>query len=169
MLICDSPPLEHFDYDELEDENSQCGCVLCTAYRDSLAEFTYYSAICSRHKRTCKCTYCKERNSSQIVHMAALNKRDTYSELSFVVNRRMDESAHTHLVGTQFLQWIYNRMIDKAWKTEGWWAIQASNFTLQDWIEQWQLAYLPRALWEVSGIYCAMPDTDPPSEAITLP
>ena len=153
MLTCDNPPLEHYDYDELEEEGSRCGCPLCVNYWDLLAEQNFYSAVCAKHKHDCRCKSCMERNASHVSYMAALSKRDTYSELSFIISRRMEETKHTHVTGPEFLRWVYSRMADRGWKTEGWWAITSANISLQEWIDQWQVQCLPERMWGVSGLY----------------
>jgi hypothetical protein len=76
--------------------------------------------------------------------MAAIAKRDTYSELSYLTNE--------HRLGKQFLNWLYDKVTDSNYKRDAWWAVRAFSRPCSTWIFEWQTLYLPRAVWAVSGM-----------------
>lgn len=75
----------------------------------------------------------------------ANNKRDIYSELSYL--------ASGHKMGENFLGWVYRRITDEKFKTLEWWAEIAGQIPLRNWMKEWQDEHLPRELWAVSGLY----------------
>lgn len=100
--------------------------------------------MCKGHSRSCTCYLCTQKNEAQIAYLASVSKRDTYSELSYLVGERP--------LGPRFLDWLYGMMEDSKFKSDAWWAIRAPCATLQSWIDQWQ-GMLPPRLVAVSGLY----------------
>lgn len=141
----DRPPIEHFDYDEMEEPGSVCECPLCEAYRTTYEMYDNISKIAKHHKAGCSCYMCSQKTEAQIAYLAALSKRDTFSELSYL--------THEHKLGSIFLGWIYDRMSDAKFHSDAWWAIKAPAVTLQTWMDIWQRKFMPRSLWAVSGLY----------------
>lgn len=139
------PPICHFDYDELEQQGHECDCYLCDQYREALDTYTHYLDVCRGHSRSCSCYLCTQKNKATITYLAALSKRDTYSELSFLTNHRP--------LGPQFLDWMYDRMTDNRFNSEAWWAIRAPMLMLQEWIERFHEKCLTPDLVAVSGLY----------------
>lgn len=144
-LVCDAPTLAHFDYEELEDPATQCGCQLCKSYRETYEVYENYRQMCHGHSRSCTCFLCTQKIETHLSHMAALSQRDTYSELSYL--------THGKEQGPRFLRWVYEKMMDSSFRSEAWWAIRAPCRSLAEWMIEWQIRYLPREVWEVSGVY----------------
>jgi len=153
------PPISHFDYGELEAQQTLCECLLCQAYRDTFETYNAQLKLCRGHSRSCSCYHCVEKNATRLEYLAALCKRDTYCELSY--------HAHNHKLGSQFLAWLFDKMQDKQYHSEAWWAIRAPSRSIAEWLIEWQVKYLPIAVWEVSGIYDTTPEII--GTAIVLP
>lgn len=141
----DRPPIEHFDYDELGKTGEECQCPLCEAYRSTYEVYDNFNRINKYHKPGCACYVCSQKTEAQLSYLAALCKRDTFSELSYL--------THQHRLGPTFLGWIYDRMQDRDFHSEAWWAIKAPAITLQTWMNLWQRRFMPKHLWGVSGLY----------------
>jgi hypothetical protein len=60
--------------------------------------------------------------------LATANKRDLYSELSFLTHDKRD--------GEEFLLWVLDKTTSK-YKGMGWWANHSAKLTLEHWILQW--------------------------------
>lgn len=149
-LQCDAPPVAHYDYDALETDGLQCDCSLCKNYRESYDTYANYREMCKGHSRSCSCFLCNQKNETQLTYLAALSQRDTYSELSYLTLRHGDKPAK---LAPQFLRWVYGKMTDQSYHSEAWWAIRAPCKSLAEWMIEWQLLYLPREAWGVSGVY----------------
>lgn len=75
----------------------------------------------------------------------ANNKRDVYSELSYL--------THAHKLGPDFLRWVYGLITDENYAQPKWWMERAPILPLCDWMMEWQDQHLPKEVWGVSGLY----------------
>lgn len=64
-----------------------------------------------------------------MVLLANANKRDLYSECSFLTHDKRD--------GPQFLAWVLTKVLDYRYKGNGWWANHSAKLTLGHWILLW--------------------------------
>lgn len=144
------PPINHFNYDEMED----CCCMLCTEYNAALLDYSNKStnSPCSGnlvgkyHQPDCRCSYCQERIESLENLRAATAKRDIYSELSYL--------ARNSASCVPFLQWVQGVIrFEGERRPAVWWSRVTYNRPLSSWISQWQERFLPEHLWAASGIY----------------
>lgn len=148
QIKCDAPSTAHYDYDELETPGAECDCSLCTGFRSSFVDYHAFRDMCKGHSRSCSCYLCTNKNEAQLVYLAALSKRDTYCELSYLTVGREQKK-----LAPQFLAWIYARMVDPAYRPESWWAIKSPTRSLAEWMIEWQTLFLPEEVWDVSGVY----------------
>jgi hypothetical protein len=147
-MLPNAPPIAHYDYDELEEKGRECTCALCENYRTTFAIYDEYRIMCRGHERSCSCYLCTQKNEVQISYLAALSQRDTYCELSYLTVGHSRKK-----LAPQFLGWLYSRMTDPTYRSEKWWAIKGPCKSLAEWMIEWQIANLPRHLWNVSGVY----------------
>ncbi len=61
--------------------------------------------------------------------LANANKRDLYSELSFLTHDKRD--------GEEFLAWVLDKVSGTNYKGMGWWANHSAKLTLGHWILTW--------------------------------
>ena len=136
------PPVAHYNYDELEDD---CHCPLCESYRESVKHLMECRRMTRRHPVTCTCWTCNNKRQAALDAVVAINKRDLYSELSYLTSG--------HKLGATFLRWIYDRITDENFRSPQWWATDVNRIALKSWMDTWQAAYLPPRLLAVSGLY----------------
>lgn len=128
-------PLDHFDYGETD---LQCSCTLCEDWRAKLSVLQGYQQMLP--KKEClevschpdlkgPCPDCRLAMKSRMIYLAALNRRDLYSECSF--HGSMMENA---AVGRTFMRWIRNVIDDRKTYPDGWWTNKAPFLPLQFWI-----------------------------------
>ena len=115
---------DHFNYDALVD----CGCWLCRGQRQLEAEAEATLLPVADHVYRCPCTGCAASRKAKTRLIAHANKRDAYSELSFV---SQDRSWAPLL-----LAWMLSRVRDPTTK-EWWWAYRAERTTIGAWISSW--------------------------------
>lgn len=150
MLLADSPPASHFDYDETE---ASCRCRLCDGYRRAKADYETVKVLRARHHRFCRCTSCSAHRDLFVTYLAASNQREVYSELSF----SLVSVPRPHQLAGECLKWVYSRIIDPDYKNTLWWALTSDRRLLRTWIEDFQVDWgaqhgLPAQVWAVSGI-----------------
>lgn len=115
----------HFNYDELDID---CKCRLCSDYFDAREVHQYLAAETVDHKWRCGCAMCKEKRKAYMTLLATANKRDLYSELSFLAHDKRD--------GDGFLLWTLDKVTSR-YKGMGWWANHSAKLTLGHWILLW--------------------------------
>lgn len=139
-------PIEHFNYDDLDEH---CECPLCLAYREAQRVDAEIRESSVGHRPDCHCTSCQNRKDAHIGLLAATNKRDIYSELSYLACKSKYQS--------DFMRWIGIRVLapdfPRAKISTMWWAYQAANHSLRWWADEWLRANIPQELWRSSGFY----------------
>lgn len=131
MSSPDFPPIVHFDYDETE---ANCRCRLCDDYRQAKIVYQAARVERSKHHRVCKCEMCAHHLSSLMQHLAASNKREVYSELSFVLAWGPSPDPRAG----ECLRWFYGRAFDLDYRKPMWWAISSGHRTLRAWINAFE-------------------------------
>lgn len=127
--------LEHGDYGETD---LRCTCALCEDWRAKLAVLQKFQSYLPRE--TCPeyachpdlkgpCADCRLGLKARMTYLAALNRRDLYSECSF--HASMMESQ---MIGRSFMQWVRDIIDDRANYPDGWWTNKAPHHPLQFWI-----------------------------------
>lgn len=119
------PSYEHYNYDDLDVD---CKCCLCLGYFTAREVHHVLLTDTSDHKWRCPCAVCKEKRKAYMTLLATANKRDLYSELSFLTHDKRD--------GEEFLRWVLDKVTSK-YKGMGWWANHSAKLTLGHWILQW--------------------------------
>lgn len=136
------PPIVHFNYDDL-DEN--CHCALCSEYRSTVAHYIQRRRDTRKHSAECDCFMCVSKQAAILEMRVASNKRDIYSELSYLTS--------AHRLGAEFLRWVYARMTDESFRGPEWWANDSMRLSLRAWMDEWHRHRLPQEVWAVSGLY----------------
>lgn len=113
-MLDDRPGQDHYNYDLLHD----CPCRLCSGYRVLEAS--------AKRRRASGGPAC------DIPFIAQSMRRDTYSELTYVVRDRA--------WAAEFLAWVLAILDDRGCKDDHWWAIRAQERSLGQWIEDWAVA-----------------------------
>lgn len=121
-------PLEHCDYRVLD---ARCICKVCVEWREALAAYEAGIERCSTHIRGCKCLDCKGMFRARSRYLAAMNRRDLYSESSFHASRNMVE-----LTGFKFMGWVTNIVGDRIERPDGWWEKSAPLLPLAHWFNK---------------------------------
>lgn len=127
MAVNNMPPLVHYDYEALEE--IPCTCSLCTGYRSALTACRESVPATEGHKFRCRCKACRARKTAERARLAASNRRDTYSELSWI-------SAQYKWRET-FLRWAAARICRDDWKPSLWWCRDGERLSLGSWLESW--------------------------------
>lgn len=127
--------LEHGDYGELD---IRCSCVLCEDWRAKLAVLQKFQAYLPREN--CRefachpdlkgpCQDCRQALKARQTYLAALNRRDLFSECSF--HASMMESP---MIGRAFMRWIREVIDNRETYPDGWWTNKAPHHPMQFWI-----------------------------------
>lgn len=114
-------PLAHFDYDDISD----CGCSLCSDYRRLMKAYHATLKYTVGHKKRCRCAPCLEMKHARMLFVAASNKRDVYSEFSFMM--RASPS------GLRFMEWLMG-FIETYNQSPGWWYSRSPDVPRRFWI-----------------------------------
>jgi hypothetical protein len=99
--------ISHWNYDELDDPNNPCLCVLCRATRETTAASAILRIPIGHKVFTCGCTPCLARRSAMGAEMEAANRRTVYSELAWLTRYRTWRE--------EFLLWLWSKVTDPAW------------------------------------------------------
>lgn len=116
-------PLEHYDYAVVD---TQCDCVVCEDWRATLKVYEVAVAVRADHKRSCLCRTCKDMYSARSKYLAAMNRRDLYSEASY-------HAANEPKLGVQFMSWIETQVAEPRPKSQNWWEIKSASLPLGKW------------------------------------
>lgn len=126
------PSLNHFNYDELD---QHCHCPLCEAERDAATIYTNFTDIHELHIWTCQCKECKQRGKLYEDLLLATVKRDTYSELSYLVQKHPEKGP--------FLAWVWRTTqhlnTQKKTFSRNWWINRGIVTTLGWWFRKWHM------------------------------
>ncbi len=123
-------PLEHYDYAAID---AHCGCGVCEDWRGTYKAFEAARLLIINHERSCLCVDCKAMYSARSRYLAALNRRDLYSEASYHATR--DPS-----LGPQFMSWVGTQMVEPRPKSQNWWEIKAPALSLLTWFTTFEKA-----------------------------
>jgi hypothetical protein len=151
MLTDDRPPEIHFNYEENE---TKCRCRLCTGYQDARAAYETVKEQRGPHHRFCKCERCIIVKERFVDYLAALNRLETYSEMSYVLTA----APRPHPLSGECLGWTYGKTQDPSFRTRMWWALSSDQRTIRSWINDFQAEWgthhgIPASVWAVSGLY----------------
>ena len=121
------PPIDHFNYDELHN----CPCHLCEGERRLGAEAQDKRILLEEEGERFGPDVPPEKRYEpiSIAFLAQSNRRDLYSELSWLTQGRGWRA--------QFLRWVLDRIEDHEWHGEPWWAWRSQTRTLGSWIKEW--------------------------------
>jgi hypothetical protein len=151
MQLTDHPPIIHFNYDETD---ASCRCSLCTGFRAAKIQYESVRRERAKHHRYCKCDDCAVHKQSLYTYLAASNKREIYSELSYVLMSK----DKPHRLAVKCLQWAYEKILDPDFRNTRWWALNSDQRLLRRWMEDFQDEWgarngVPAGFWAVSGLY----------------
>ncbi len=137
------PFLDHYDYSFTD---SECSCTICTEWRLNLAELQRLQFSTKGHHKhhygRCGCEDCESKMRARSSYLAALSRRDLYSESSF-------HAAHMPPdVGEKFMSWLLGVLLDRKLKSNGWWENTAPMVPLG----QWQVMFHRAEAAGVSGL-----------------
>ena len=122
------PFLDHYDYSFTD---SECSCAICVEWRLNLAELQRLQLSTKGHHKhhygRCGCKDCESKMRARSAYLAALSRRDLYSESSF-------HAAHMQPdVGEKFMGWLLGVLLDRKLKSNGWWENTAPMVPLGQW------------------------------------
>jgi len=146
-----SPPLVHFNYERTE---TACRCNLCTGYRQAREMYKELKGARGRHHRFCRCKACTSVKDRFVDYLAAQNRLEVYSEMSYVLTA----TPKPHHLAADCLRWLYSKTQDPEFRDQLWWALSSDNRTLRTWMGDFQKEWgaqhgLPAGVWAVSGLY----------------
>lgn len=125
-------PLQHFEYVELD---KHCHCPICESWRTAFARYNELLAKVWDHAKPlgkCKCEDCKVAMKARTPYLAALNRRDLYSEGSWHASTNM-------LKGERFMDWLHTEITGEK-HGDGWWAAYAPEMRLGRWMQLYEQA-----------------------------
>lgn len=125
------PTLKHYNYDDLD---TDCHCTLCVQWRQSLSSYRDYMQDRPVHIWSCTCVPCKTRMRLYEEVLITSIKRETYSELSYLVEKHAEKGP--------FLAWVWrSTQYDGNRKTfsRAWWADRGAKITLGWWLKKWKM------------------------------
>jgi hypothetical protein len=131
MLMADRPTADHYDYEVNE---VVCRCRLCTDYQQAKTAYETVKQQRGRHHRFCRCEACTAAKSRFVDYLAALNRLEIYSEMSYV----LASAPRQHPLSGECLQWAYTKILDPDYRGLTWWALSSDRRTLRSWIDDFQ-------------------------------
>jgi hypothetical protein len=151
MLLTDAPPTIHFNYDEMD---LACRCQLCTGFIEAKTLYEATKDDRAKHHRYCRCDSCVGHKERLLAFLAASNKREIYSEISYALMA----APEPHTLAAACLRWLYEKILDPDYHNTSWWALQADRRLLRSWIEDFQHSWerenmVPASFWAASGLY----------------
>lgn len=134
-------PKEHWNYDELDDPDSPCRCVLCERRRDTALLASAMPTPDGHGAFRCKCVACRTKRKADEAAIEAFNRHSVYSELTW--------AARGHAWTNRFLDWTWRRLTNPEWHpvaphvkrpTVSWWWVRiAERKTISSWLEDWAM------------------------------
>lgn len=131
-------PLNHSDYSQID---SDCDCQICRNWREKLQILNQSLSRVSGHHKSCFCNNCVVMWRDRTSYLAALNRRDLYSEMSWYSEDRPDGSA--------LMKWITEQIHDYSDK---WWSERGGKITIGEWMERFSNVISSGATIVFSGI-----------------
>ena len=125
-MVGGSIPYEHYNYEALE---NTCRCKLCSNLAAARAAHGGIASEARGHKFRCSCAKCKAVKKSEREILVLSNRRDTYSELSFISSGRTWRNT--------FLNWAWGRVANPEWGDAYFWIHDAERKSLGSWLEDW--------------------------------
>lgn len=126
------PSLKHYNYDILDGD---CQCSLCEHWRKSVHEYGNFIADTPSHAWSCTCVTCRKKMKVYDRVLVASLKRETYSELSYLVENHPEKGP--------FLAWVWRatQYPDGNRKTfsHSWWLDRGAKVTLGWWLRKWKM------------------------------
>lgn len=126
------PSLNHYNYDDLSEN---CTCTLCTTEKEAAVAYADFIKTHDLHIWTCQCEQCKDRGLLYEDLLLATSKRDTYSELSYLVQRHPEKGP--------FLAWVWRTTqhlnTQKKTFSRNWWINRGMVTTLGWWFRKWKM------------------------------
>lgn len=123
----------HYDYPVLD---ASCACGICVDWRIKREEYHALLRPVEHHNRSCSCDGCKKMRKVRTVYHAAVNRRDLYSEMSWLV-RDLPQ-------GPAVMGWLANSEMQRPDRGDGWWEGRAPYYPLAH--------FLSRGLTAVSAV-----------------
>lgn len=117
-------PLEHSDYSYTD---ADCCCEICTDWRQKLEVIQAALKTTDGHRRNCYCDNCKKMRKAKAAYLAALNRRDFYSEMSWHAGH------YTSGLAIEMMNWVHDQLSSK---TDGWWYVASSRVMVGDWLDK---------------------------------
>lgn len=108
----------HYNYPILD---ASCMCDICTDWRLKREAYLNAQAPVDRHNRSCRCDDCRLMRRVRTVYHAAVNRRDLYSEMSWLV-RDLPE-------GSNVMTWLKGEMA-RPDRGDGWWEGRAPYYPM---------------------------------------
>lgn len=128
-------PLDHYDYGELD---ALCECSLCQDWRIKLKFLKQYQDNLPKKdcpEKSCHpdlkgpCSDCRLGLRARMIYLAALNRRDLYSESSFHA-----DAMDPPVLGEAYMAWIKGVIDDRKTREDGWWTNKAPYLPMQWWL-----------------------------------
>lgn len=117
------PAKLHWNYDELTARN--CQCELCCDWRYKRKAFREaYMAIFGHH-RSCMCRGCKQCRQAGNAYYAAVNRLNTFSELSYLTRNEPYADG--------FFRWFSSEIKEDRY-TDAWWQNKGDTRPLRAWL-----------------------------------
>jgi hypothetical protein len=118
----------HYDYTVLDEE---CQCSVCVDWRQKRDQYVILRDDVAGHNRSCMCGRCKKMRKQRTLYHAAMNRRDLFCEISFLV------SAHPQ--GSRVMVWLQREIYDPQ-RRDGWWEGRAPYYPLGYWLRRFEAA-----------------------------
>jgi hypothetical protein len=145
LALREFDPLDHYDYGEID---LQCSCGLCADWRKKLSDLQRFQSYLPRKNcehESCHpdlkgpCSDCKLALRSRMTYLAALNRRDLYSECSFHAS-----NMEPPIVGEAFMRWVRAVVDDSTTRPDGWWTNKAPYLPMQFWITMFRQSVISK-------------------------
>lgn len=111
--------VDHYDYPVLD---SSCACSVCTDWRIKRDAYQAALAPVVAHNRSCRCAGCRSMRSLRTVYHASVNRRDLYSEMSWLVRNEPK--------GPDVMTWLLHSEMQRPDRGDGWWEGRAPYYPL---------------------------------------
>jgi hypothetical protein len=127
LLIC---ALNHYAVTD------DCMCMFCSEWKQRISETQRTAKLTAGHSFDCMCLYCRVSRKIRIGFLAAQNRRDFLSEMSFHAFFR---SNRPDLV----MRWALIKLDDPR-MTSNWCAIELPRLPMQYWLSRCERSLAPQ-------------------------